>query len=73
MKVTKKELSEKAEKNLTDAYNLLRVHEKIWQEEWEAAANPFIAWEGYKKTQPKRQALTRAWLKAKETYNKLRD
>ena len=72
-RITKRELLEEAEKKLTEAYNLLRVHEKVWQDEWDAAANPFVAWEGYKKQQPQRQTLVRAWLDAKNTHNNLTD
>jgi hypothetical protein len=40
---------------------------------WDLAANPFEAYEEYKKQTPYRVALINAWLEAKDTYNELRD
>lgn len=73
MKKSKRALLDEAEKALSDAYRLMRIHEKIWEEQWAAAANPFIAFEEHKKNTPQRVALVSAWLKAKDTYNNLRD
>jgi hypothetical protein len=73
MKKTKRNLLEEAEKNLSLAYDILRVHEKQWQAMWDLAANPFEAYEEYKKQKPYRVALINAWLEAKDTYNELRD
>lgn len=73
MKKTKRDLLEEAEKNAHLAYDILRVHEKQWDEMWQAAANPFVAFVEYQKHKPQRVALINAWLQAKDTYNKLRD
>lgn len=73
MKKTKRDLLEEAEKNAHLAYDILRVHEKQWQAEWDSAANPFIAYEEHKKLTERRTELINAWLEAKDTYNKLRD
>ena len=73
MKKSRHELKEEAEKKLSEAYNLLRVHEKIWQEQWEAAANPFVAIKEHRENTPQRVVLVNAWLQARDTYNKLRD
>jgi hypothetical protein len=66
-------LLEEAEKNLSLAYDILRVHEKQWEDMWNSAPNPFAAYEEHKKQTPHRVALLSAWLEAKDTYNKLRD
>jgi len=73
MKKTKRDLLEEAEKNASLAHDILRVHEKQWEEMWQSAANPFVAFVEYQKNKPQRVALINAWLQAKDAYNKLRD
>ena len=73
MKKTKKALLEEAEKALSDAYRLLRIHEDIWDQQWAAAPSPFIALKEHKKNTPQRVVLVNAWLQARDTYNNLRD
>jgi hypothetical protein len=73
MRKTKRNLLEEAEKNVSLAYDILRVHEKQWEEMWQSAANPFAAYEEHKKQKPHRVALINALLEAKDTYNKLRE
>jgi hypothetical protein len=73
VKKTKINLLEEAEKSASLAQEILRVHEKQWEESWQSAANPFEAYKEYQKQTPHRVALINAWLKAKDTYSKLRD
>ena len=73
MKKTKMNLLEEAEKNASLTQEMLRFHEKQWEEMWQAAPNPFVAFVEHQKRKPHRVALINAWLEAKNTYNKLRD
>lgn len=71
-KMTRKELLEVTASNLKLATELLKVHEKKWQEAWDAAPNPFIAWERHKKNKPNRLKIINQWLQARREYDDAR-
>jgi len=72
-KMTRREMQNVTASNLKMAADLLRVHEKIWQDEWDAAANPFLAWDQYRKNKPKRVKIVNQWLQARKEYENARD
>lgn len=71
-KMTKRELLEVTAANLKMAAELLKVHEKKWQEQWDAAANPFLAWDQHKKNKPNRLKIINQWLQARREYDDAR-
>lgn len=71
-KLTRKELLEKTAANLKMAADTLKVHEKQWKEDWDAAPNPFIALERYLKNKPNRVKIINQWLKARKEYDEAR-
>lgn len=71
-KMTRKELLEVTAANLKMAAELLKVYEKKWKEEWDAAPNPFIAWDQYKKNKPNRLKIINQWLDARREYDEAR-
>lgn len=71
-KMTRKELLEVTAANLKMAAELLKVHEKKWQEAWDAAANPFKAWEQHCKNKPNRLKIINQWLQARREYDDAR-
>jgi len=71
-KMSRKELLEVTASNLKLASELLKVHEKKWQEAWDAAPNPFIAWDQHKKNKPNRLKIINQWLQARKEYDDAR-
>ena len=70
--MTRKELLEVTASNLKMAAELLRVYEKKWREEWDAAPNPFIAYEQMLKNKPNRLKIINQWLNARKEYDEAR-
>jgi len=50
---------------------LLKAHEKLWQEAWAAAINPFKAWKEYKANRKKRLKILAPWIAARDYYDSL--
>lgn len=71
-KMTRKERLEVTAANLKMAAELLKVYEKKWKEEWDAAPNPFLAWEQHKKNKPNRLKIINQWLNARKEYDDAR-
>jgi len=59
---------EKVRQNFEYADKLFKVHRKIWDEEWSAAKNPFVAFAEYKKARPKRKVIYDQWDAANEAW-----
>jgi hypothetical protein len=70
--MTRKELLEVTTSNLKMATELLRVHEKKWKEDWDAAPNPFLALGQHMKNKPNRLKIINQWLKARKEYDDTR-
>ena len=70
--MSRKELLEVTAANFKMAAELLKVYEKKWKEEWDAAPNPFIAWDRYKKNKPNRLKIINQWLDARREYDEAR-
>jgi hypothetical protein len=70
-KMSRKELLEVTAANLKMAGELLRVHEKRWQEDWDAAPNPWAALKQYK-AQPNRSKIIQQWLHARREHDDAR-
>jgi hypothetical protein len=66
-KMTRKERFDVTAANLKMAAELLRVHEKKWQEDWDAAPNPWAALKKYKE-QPNRSKIIQQWLQARREH-----
>lgn len=70
---TKKEIREKAETEYRYWLAMMQAHQTKWQEKWDAAKNPFVSWEEYKKDRPVRDKIMAPYLEAKENYLKTRE
>lgn len=70
---TKKQALEEAHNEYMAALTNLRVHEAKWKAAWDAAKDPFRAWEQHKKKKPERIAVIQKWIKARDFYNNLKD
>jgi hypothetical protein len=66
--MTRKQLLDVTASNLKMAADLLRVHEVKWKEAWNAAPNPFLAFEQHMKNKPARVKIINQWLKARKEY-----
>jgi hypothetical protein len=65
---------------IDEAYNAymasvanLRIHEAKWKADWDAAPNPFLAWDQHKKNRPQRTEVIQKWIKARDFYNNLKE
>jgi hypothetical protein len=70
-----KKIKQEFEEAYKKAANMLRVHEQIWQEEWKAAPNPFVAvktW-NYKKNVKRRLAIINPWIEARNKLDKSKE
>lgn len=70
---TKKQALEEAHNKYIAALTNLRIHEAKWKAAWDAAKDPFRAWEQHKKSRPQRDAVVKEWLDAKDFYLKLKE
>lgn len=75
MKLTKKERIEAARLRLEAATRQLRAMEIIWQDERDAAPNPFVRARDYcsAKKRAERKPYVDAWHQARDAYDALRE
>ncbi len=64
-------MRKEARKLLDYHTKMLKAHEKIWQEKWESAKNPFLAWMQYKKDAKIRLLILSPWIAARDFYDSL--
>jgi hypothetical protein len=70
---TKKQALDEAYNEYMASVANLRVHEAKWRADWDAAPNPFLAWDQHKKNRPQRTEVIQKWIKARDFYNKLKE
>ena len=73
--MSKAKVIQELEETYKKTANMLRVYEKIWQEEWETTPNPFVAiktW-NYKNNVKRRLAIINPYLKARDELNNAKD
>ena len=73
--MSKTKIKQELEEAYKKAANMLRVYEKIWQEEWKATPNPFVAiktW-NYKNNVKRRLAIINPWIEARKKLDKLKE
>ena len=72
MKTKKQALDEAYNEYMASVANL-RIHEAKWKADWDAAPNPFLAWDQHKKNRPQRTEVIQKWIKARDFYNNLKE
>lgn len=72
-KPSRKEIREKAEQQYRYWLAMMQAHESLWRAKWDAAVNPFVAWQQYKQDRPARQKILAPYLQAKEAYLSTRE
>lgn len=71
--MTRKRQIEVLERAVGDAYRALAEQEIIWNKEWEAAPNPFVAINEWNKNSARRMVYIQPWLDAKAELARFRD
>ena len=71
--MTKKEERDRLERETIMAATALHGQEYIWQAEWEAAPNPFIAIKRWIANRERRMEYIRPWLEAKNKLERFKD
>jgi hypothetical protein len=73
--MSKAKVIQELEETYKKTANMLRVYEKIWQEEWETTPNPFVAiktW-NHQNNVERRLAIINPYLKARDELNNAKD
>ena len=71
MKKSKAQILADAKTDFEHHDKILKIHEALWQQKWDAAQNPFISWREYMEDEQQRSLIVKPWVKARDYYNSL--